>query len=120
MSKITNTARDDIHPEYLFGGNPSAIEEQEAKGQKELEESQQLPIQCGYKDKKKLEQAGVVFGKPLKDDPLFCEAVLPNGWKVEKTDHSMWSNLVDEKGKQRAGIFYKAAFYDREAFITAS
>lgn len=29
----------------------------------------------------------------------------------------MWSDLVDDKGRKRAGIFYKAAFYDRSAHI---
>jgi hypothetical protein len=42
---------------------------------------------------------------------------LPPGWKVVPTDHSMWSDLVDAKGEKRASIFYKAAFYDRDAFI---
>jgi hypothetical protein len=30
----------------------------------------------------------------------------------------MWSYLVDEKGRERAAIFYKAAFYDRDAHIS--
>jgi hypothetical protein len=29
----------------------------------------------------------------------------------------MWSHLLDEKGRKRASIFYKAAFYDRSARI---
>ena len=29
----------------------------------------------------------------------------------------MWNNLYDEKGRKRANFFYKAAFYDRDAFI---
>jgi hypothetical protein len=43
---------------------------------------------------------------------------LPEGWHIKATDHSMWSNLVDDKGRNRASIFYKAAFYDREAFLS--
>ncbi len=27
----------------------------------------------------------------------------------------MWSDLLDEKGRKRGAIFYKAAFYDRRA-----
>lgn len=29
----------------------------------------------------------------------------------------MWSYLVDELGRRRGAIFYKAAFYDRDAFM---
>jgi len=48
---------------------------------------------------------------------LFIECVMPAGWKKVPTDHSMWSNLLDDKGRIRANIFYKAAFYDRDAFM---
>src|SRR6185436_8068032 len=34
------------------------------------------------------------------------------------TDHSMYTDLVDDKGRVRASIFYKAAFYDRKADIS--
>ena len=29
----------------------------------------------------------------------------------------MWNELIDNKGRKRASFFYKAAFYDRDAFI---
>jgi predicted secreted protein len=29
----------------------------------------------------------------------------------------MWSYIVDDEGTQRVAIFYKAAFYDRDAFM---
>ena len=72
---------------------------------------------------------GITFGDPaesddplfvdaqLPDDPLFVDAQLPDGWRVEATDHSMWSNLLDDQGMVRGSIFYKAAFYDRDAFM---
>lgn len=50
-------------------------------------------------------------------DDLFYNVQLPEGWKVEATEHSMWNNLLDDKGRKRASFFYKAAFYDRDAFI---
>lgn len=99
---------------------PGAIEAQEAEGQRELVQSAQLPVECHAECKAKLEAAGVKFGPALPDDPLFCNAELPAGWKKVPTDHSMWSDLVDEKGEKRAAIFYKAAFYDRSAFIRAT
>lgn len=49
-------------------------------------------------------------------DDLFFNVILPDGWKVKPTDHSMWNEVVDEKGRKRISFFYKGAFYDREAF----
>lgn len=50
-------------------------------------------------------------------DDLFFDVELPEGWKIEATSHHMWNNLLDDKGRKRANFFYKAAFYDRDAFI---
>lgn len=58
---------------------------------------------------------GVEFGDPV--DGLFRTARLPEGWELESTDHPMWSTLRDERGRARARMFYKAAFYDRKACI---
>ena len=32
----------------------------------------------------------------------------------------MWSDLVDARGRKRAGIFYKAAYYDESAYMSVS
>lgn len=50
-------------------------------------------------------------------DDLFWNVKLPDGWEIKATDHNMWNNLYDDKGRKRADFFYKAAFYDRDAFI---
>jgi len=62
------------------------------------------------------EQMGIVFGDKV--DDLFVEVQLPKGWAKVPTDHSMWSELIDDLGRVRARIFYKAAFYDRSAHIS--
>ena len=116
MNYIENT-RKNPHPEWLKGQNPTAIETQEEIGQKQLVESEVLPTKGDKKTKETLEAMGVVFKEPVKDDPLFTNVLLPKGWKKVKTDHSMWSDLVNETGKKIASIFYKAAFYDRDAFM---
>jgi hypothetical protein len=74
-----------------------------------------------------LQGYGVVFEDQLpKDhglrgsDDLFQVVILPPGWKKEATSHSMWNNLVDDRGLVRATFFYKAAFYDRDAFLNLS
>jgi hypothetical protein len=120
MSKtITNTSKVERNPGWLFGGNPRAIEAQEARGQQELVESEQLPVRINEGGREKLEALGVVF-MPCVGDDIFRSVKLPKGWKKVLTDHSMWSNLVDDKGVVRAQIFYKAAFYDRSAHMSVN
>ena len=119
--KVTNTEKLEVNELWLMGGNPGAIEAQEARGQKELVESSQLPSKVnhpfGTDLKKTYADLGIEVLEESRGDDLFLDVVLPEGWKVESTDHSMWNRLVDNKGRERATIFYKAAFYDRDAFI---
>lgn len=97
---------------------PGGIEAQEALGQRVFVASETLPIKCNFCKRSELEEMGIVFGEPV--DDLFVEVQLPEGWKKIPTGHSMWSELVDDKGRKRASIFYKAAFYDHDAFIGTS
>lgn len=99
----------------MIAATPEGIEAQEAQGQKDFVANNTLPIQCNFCTRKQLEEMGIVFGEPV--DDLFVEVQLPEGWKKVPTGHSMWSDLVDAEGNKRASIFYKAAFYDRDAFI---
>jgi len=115
---VTTTSATEVRPEWVMGGNPRAIEAQEKRGQQELVNSAQLPVKCPPDLKAKLTAAGVVFGSGTPGDSLFCSATLPKGWKKVGTDHDMWSHLVDDKGVKQAMIFYKAAFYDRDAFLS--
>jgi hypothetical protein len=106
----------------LFGTSRS-IEMQEAEGQRALLESQaRLPVESVWGDRHiahdVLRGFGVVFGEKQADG-LFYEVTLPEGWRIVSGDGPMWSYLLDEKGRQRASIFYKAAFYDRKAHIRA-
>lgn len=92
---------------------PGAIEASEARGQAQFVASQSLPTDV--RDRKVFEALGFTFGKPFADDPLFAPATLPAGWTKRGTSHDMHSEILDEKGRVRAGVFYKAAFYDRKA-----
>ena len=65
MSKITNTSKNH-NPEWLLGGNPGAIENQEAKGQEELVNADVLPTRIEGGGKKILRGFGVSFGRYLK------------------------------------------------------
>ena len=117
--KITDTSKHPHH-EWPLGGKPQAILQQEAAGQGELVQGTQLPVEIdgirGLSEAGPLVDAGVMFGS-ICEDELFREATLPPGWKKVATDHSMWTDLVDEGGQVRASIFYKAAFYDRGAAL---
>ena len=111
---IENTKKNH-RPDWVMGGNPNAILAQEAEGQKQLCASQQLP-KDGLRPEKAA-QHGIVIVGPSAGDDLFVDVQLPEGWQIKPTDHSMWSELQDADGKRIAMIFYKAAFYDRTAFI---
>ena len=94
---------------------PGGIEAQEAYGQQILNTQEIFPREMRNCTREDLESLGFVFGNEV--DDLFIEAILPEGWTKEPTDHSMWSHLRDSKHRLRGEIFYKAAFYDRSAFL---
>jgi hypothetical protein len=101
-------------------GAGNAILHQEAQGQSSFVNSETLPSDMQGDAKSVLEKAGVKFGEKVEGDEMFQYVELPAGWKKVPTNHSMWSNLVDDKGRVRAGIFYKAAFYDRSAHLSVN
>ena len=92
---------------------------QEKEGQGQMVQSAQLPRLTNYDKEAReyYEDWGIkVFGV-TKDDEIFVDVQLPKGWKKERTEHSMWSKVLDEKGRERLKVFYKAAFYDRSAHV---
>ena len=106
------------------GENPSkAIENQEQRGQADVVRNQRLPKKGNSFDTQSdIETIKVQYesmGIQIIDehDDLFWNVKLPEGWEIKATDHSMWNELFDNKGRKRATFFYKAAFYDRDAFI---
>lgn len=108
----------DLFMRAMMAGDASrGIESQEADGQRSFVSSETLPTDMQGDAKAVLEAAGVKFLGVVEDDPMFQYVELPAGWKKVATGHSMWSDLVDDKGNKRAGIFYKAAFYDRSAHL---
>lgn len=123
IRKIRNTEADMRDPAaqmgllaegMVTGSAETFITGQERAGQHELVHSDQLPAEC---DRDALEALGFTLGNPDSSDPLFIPARFPVGWTREGSDHAMWSYLLDGYGRRRASIFYKAAFYDRRAFM---
>lgn len=98
------------------GKDPSSfIEDMEREGAEQLAASSKLPTKGS--DAPEWKEMGVIFGEVDPKDPLFREVRLPEGWRVMRTNHSMWNELRDGLGRVRAKMFYKAAFYDRSAHV---
>lgn len=97
---------------FIVAATPGGIERQEKNGQADLvSANSRLPKDMG--DQSVYEKMGIKF---LDDaDDIFVNVVLPEGWRLEATDHAMHSYVVDHKGRRRIAVFYKAAFYDRSA-----
>jgi hypothetical protein len=96
----------------IIASTPGGIERQEKEGQIEQSFLETLPKDI--RDQRPLfEAVGFVFGESY--DDLFDKVTFPKGWRKQATEHSMGTNIVDDKGRERGAIFYKAAFYDRHA-----
>jgi len=124
---IRNTAKDpaeDPSDALLFlaaamgpGGTEQAIVEQERSGQAQLIHSECLPTDLRGGDQAIFEALGIVFDGPVEEDPLFQYAHLPEGWTKRPGDYHTWSYVLDELGRRRVRVCYKAAFYDRRAHM---
>lgn len=102
-------------------GTSEAIMGQEAEGQQSFVTSTTLPTRIQTENGKEImESWGFVFGDVVENDDIFQYAALPEGWSKKPTEHSMWSELIDEQGRKRGSVFYKAAFYDRSAHMGLS
>jgi hypothetical protein len=122
-----------------------AIENQEKRGQAEVVRTQRLPRKLNdhsvpreifwagttqdmdYETKRQITSANIEAYTRIQyekmgieiiseTDDLFWNVKLPEGWEVKATNHSMWNEVRDNKGRKRMTFFYKAAFYDKSAF----
>lgn len=113
---------------FVAASMPGGIGAQEAAGQRKLTgAANRLPMRgtleqmYGGEDavrKKQWEAVGFVFGEPMPERDgrkVFVACTFPAGWSLKPTGHSMWSDVLDDKGRRRAAVFFKAAFYDYNA-----
>ena len=110
LAAFTAALRGDIG-NATVASTHGGIERQEAAGQQMLLESAVLPNEIHGATREQLEAMGFKFLADV--DELFVTCELPAGWTKRGTNHSMHSDLLDDLGRKRASIFYKAAFYDR-------
>lgn len=105
----------------LLGGKnpmdstPDAIIASEKAGQAAIVNEEMLPVDIRGISSNELGLLGFKFGEPVNE--LFVKATLPAGWYKEGSNHDMWSYIYDDQGRQRASIFYKAAWYDMSAVM---
>lgn len=104
-------------PGALAAGTPGGIEAQELKGQLAQAVLETLPAEFLGCSKEDFEKLGFKFTSKTPDG-VFWNCKFPAGWKKLPTDHSMWTDLIDDKGVTYANIFFKAAFYDYHAHIS--
>lgn len=96
---------------FIAASTPGGIERQEAAGQAAMVANfDTLPKEM---DRAIGEKLGFIYGADA--DEIFVTVTPPAGWSLKATGHSMHSDLLDDQGRVRASIFYKAAFYDRRA-----
>ena len=107
--------------EAFFAGPSEAIEESERRGGQEMLQAQRT-LPTDGSDDPAVQALGITWGPVDADDPLFREAILPDGWTRRDGEHiyGYWTYIDDENGRERARVFYKAAFYDRKAAIYAT
>lgn len=98
--------------DMMFGDANGVIERQEKRGQNALQRADVFPLDM-QSPQADYERLGFVFGEHV--DECFVAVTFPEGWSKRPTDHSMHTDVLDEHGRKRFGIFYKAAFYDRSA-----
>jgi hypothetical protein len=94
----------------------SACDHQSHSAQRLLVSSDLVPMQIGGAQLWELEQMGFVFG--AQTHRLFMHAQFPEGWKKVATDHPLHTDVVDEMGRRRAGIFYRADLCNQRADMT--
>jgi hypothetical protein len=100
----------------LVGGMDAMADAVEGGGQESLVASDQIPVKRQGVTDAELVALGFVLGE-VGPDRLFQDATLPPGWRKVATEHNLWTRIVDGDGLERFSVFFKAAPWDREAFM---
>lgn len=86
----------------------------EALGTRQMITSMQLPVGI---DHEHLKSIGIEVLGPSKDDKLFIDVKLPEGWgKAPDKEDSRTTWVCDERNNRRVFTWYKVSGYDRKAW----
>jgi hypothetical protein len=95
----------------MSGGSARAIDERIVADQIERVVSDTLPTK-GLSD---LAAFGIEVLRPVPNDSLLS-FVKMGDWKKRRTDHPMWTEVLDPQGRVRA-LSFSGPFYDRDEFL---
>jgi hypothetical protein len=90
---------------------------QDKAGQRHLVNSNRLPADLAGREADH-RTIGLILGPVDPRDPLFRTVTLPAGWTRRASDHDLWSHLVDQHGRRRIAMYYRAATGHRAAHAT--
>lgn len=129
MDKEENIQITELLLSALFGDSNKKIEDIERKGRDSIVNNVKLPIYANSISEKRFytkeETKDLVLDKYKEigikvineENDLFYNVELPKNIKLKTSESNYWTYLIDNDGKELASIFYKAVFYDRNAFI---
>lgn len=102
---------------FLAASTPGGIEAQEAAGASAMKANSRLPKSGLLERREALEKIGIVVGEEI--DDVLVAVTLPEGWGLEGNNHhdARHMALFDDRGRQRAYVFIKVAFYDYTGYV---
>lgn len=115
-TNTTKAMRDRVDQLLLLARGDSAVQDQEAAGMRQLINSGVIPAKGCPDDA--LTALGFDLGAQVDGDRLFRHATLPTGWRLQASDDPRTAYVIDDQGRDRLLVWYKAAFYDRCATIS--
>ena len=71
----------------------------------------------GADSRETLERMGFVVTGEY--DDLFYDVTFPEGW-TRFSNETLWTRILDSKGRERGAVFYKASLHDRKASMSAT
>ena len=91
----------------------SALQEFERRAFSSMLAANQLPRPQSNQDADALRKAGV----RVQGSGLLLQATLPSGWQAIQTE-ARHGQLIDDKGRVRAELFYKGAVHETKGHLT--
>lgn len=99
-----------------IAASPERIVQEERNGQSFLLSQDVLPRRINGGTQAQLARFGLTFGADV--DDLFVACVLPQGWTKRAGAWDTHNDLFDAQDRHRAFLYFKAVFYDRQAYMS--